>query len=303
MADEWLIKEADQRSPLRFRIAVANGRVGIGEGPGVSTGLVGVPVSNYQRAGLSPATVMAMMDLAAQQGNVPLYQFLGGPTRHKVRVMTALAGGDDAALTTSMRDAHAKGFRAFVVPVPATSFGDARPAFVERTRARLDKLKTAAPDCDFVLQGRPSLTPAEANDISAAIERLHPLWFDTPAGTDNLAALKKITRENVTPVGLDAAKGLPDLLREQVIDIASFSLATVPLTQIRKLAALAETYYTAVALRVTGGAIATSAALHLAASLPNFFIAEIPRTTGIAIDNGFAPLPTGIGIGVTEGRP
>ena len=53
------------------------------------------------------------------------------------------------------------------------------------------------------------------------------------------------------------------------------------ITPIRRAAALAETYYVAVApANSSGGPVATAAALHLAASLPNFFIQEIPALRG-----------------------
>ena len=50
------------------------------------------------------------------------------------------------------------------------------------------------------------------------------------------------------------------------------------------MAALAETYYIAVAPHHEGGPIGTAAALHLAASLPNFFIQQHSRSR--------APKPT-----------
>jgi galactonate dehydratase len=42
------------------------------------------------------------------------------------------------------------------------------------------------------------------------------------------------------------------------------------------VAALAETYYVAVAPRHNGGPVATAAAIHVAASIPNFFIQHVP---------------------------
>ena len=67
-----------------------------------------------------------------------------------------------------------------------------------------------------------------------------------------------------------------DLLREGVVDILRPDLHTQGITRIRQIAALAETYYVAVAPNHDGGPVATAAALHLAASLPNFFIQHIP---------------------------
>jgi len=80
------------------------------------------------------------------------------------------------------------------------------------------------------------------------------------------------------------------------------------------MAAMAETYYTAVAPYHDGGPIASAAALQLAASLPNFFIQQIPAPqaeedirmrasiTGASIEavkDGYASLPTGPGLGIT----
>jgi galactonate dehydratase len=80
------------------------------------------------------------------------------------------------------------------------------------------------------------------------------------------------------------------------------------------MAAIAETYYVAVGPTHEGGPIGTAAALHLSASLPNFFIQEIPfplakedqqmriELTGSPIETikeGFAQLPTGHGLGIS----
>jgi galactonate dehydratase len=79
------------------------------------------------------------------------------------------------------------------------------------------------------------------------------------------------------------------------------------------MAALAETYYIAVAPHHDGGPVGTAAALQLAASLPNFFIQHIPAPEAEAdrrmraelaggsieiIKDGFAALPVGPGLGI-----
>ncbi len=80
------------------------------------------------------------------------------------------------------------------------------------------------------------------------------------------------------------------------------------------MSAIAETYYVAAAPYHDGGPVATAAALHAAASMPNFFIQQIPlpdaaedrrmraEIAGEAaevIKDGFAVLPTGPGLGIT----
>jgi galactonate dehydratase len=63
---------------------------------------------------------------------------------------------------------------------------------------------------------------------------------------------------------------------------------------------MAETYYVAVSPWHAAGPVASAAALHLAASIPNFFIVQLPASgAGTATpQGGFFPLPTGAGLGV-----
>jgi galactonate dehydratase len=83
---------------------------------------------------------------------------------------------------------------------------------------------------------------------------------------------------------------------------------------VRQVAALAETYYVAVAPNHEGGPIGTAAALQLAASLPNFFIQSVPcpqderdrrmRADLVAepietVRDGFLSLPVKPGLGIT----
>ena len=84
-------------------------------------------------------------------------------------------------------------------------------------------------------------------------------------------------------------------------------------SQIRRIAVIGEVNYVAVAPFHNGGPVGTAAALHLAASLPNFFIQQIPLPEAAAdremrkaiggdieaVKAGFAALPTGPGLGIT----
>jgi galactonate dehydratase len=154
--------------------------------------------------------------------------------------------------------------------------------------------------------------------LAAALESFHPLWIDEPAGKINEEALLKISRESVTPLGwgrhIENHDGFQNLLRIQAIDVLRPDLALYPMAGIRKAAALAEAHYTAFAPHHAGGPLATAAALHIAASTPNFVIQQVPlpaderdvamRETlaGRGLEtpvDGFLELPTGPGLGVT----
>lgn len=268
---------------------------------------------------LQGAVNMALLDIAGQLARAPVYQFLGGPTRHKARAVTALAGASEAALLESFRRARQAGYRAFLVPLPPVLARNQGQAFVLATRRRLEALRAAGgEDSDFVLDAAGALTPGDAASLATALERFHLLWFDEPCPVSNLGAVRKLASENVTPLGfgrhLNDGGQFQDLLREDAVDVLRPSLYRHGISGIRRIAAIAEAYYIAVAPYHDGGPIATAAALHLAATLPNFYIQQIPlpeapedqrmraELAGTAVEtvvaDGFAQLPRGPGLGL-----
>jgi galactonate dehydratase len=317
-----------------LKVVSESGLVGFGECEAVSATdlakatqiVTGKPATAYEVIrqqllpfpGLQAAINVALLDILGKKAKVPIYEVLGGPTRFKVRVSTALEGETDEALVTSAKRAQGLGFRAFLVPVPQVQARNQGQAFVQATRKRLALLRSAGgDDVDFILDGAGSLSPGDASGLAHELERFHLLWFDEPCRLSNLSVARKIASETVTALGfgqhLHDAGAFQDLLREELIDVLRPSLALNGISQIRKMAALAEAYYVAVAPHHNGGPIATAAALHLAASLPNFFIQQIPlpvaeedrrmraELTGSSVErvtDGFAALPTGAGLGI-----
>lgn len=273
----------------------------------------GLTVSPAALAGLE----MAMLDALGKFTSAPVYQVLGGPTRNRARAMARIEGDTDDAVAAAVKQARAGGHRAFLVPVPRTQARNHSATLITATRQRLAAVRSAAGEgSDFVLDAGARLTPGDASSLSAAFERDHLLWFDEPCQLSNLAAAYRIAAENVTPVGFGRLAGeagvFQDLLRSDAIDVIRADIARYGITRIRRIAALAETYYVAVAPFHDGGPIATAAALNLAASLPNFFIQQLPasdaqdrrmraRLAGESIEvvkDGFLELPRGPGLGV-----
>ena len=271
---------------------------------------------------LQAAVNIALLDIVGKAAGVPVYQFLGGPTRFKARAMTALEGGSNDSLAASLNVVRKAGYRTFIVPPPPSSERNQGRAFVFAARKRFDRLREeAGEDVDFVLGGASRLSPSDAASLAREFESFHLLWFDEPCPVTNLATLRKIAKETVTPLGFGTSVHdggvFQDLLREQLVDVLRPSLTQNGISQIRKMAALAETYYVSVAPFHNGGPIGTAAALHLAASLPNFFVQQIPRPAAEtdqrmraalagssveSVKDGYASLPTepGLGISVNE---
>jgi len=224
---------------------------------------------------------VACLDILGKATKASVYEILGGPTRHQVRAMAVLAAGSDAELRDNVLAAKREGHRAFSVPLTIPPGMGRGRRFYTGVRAALDGLRSAAgEECDFVLDcaGRPS--PGEALSIAERMEGFHLLWMDEPCGELSATAQASLSKGSATPVGYGRRftenARFQDLLREDGVDILRPALALHGLTSVRKAAAIAETYYVALAPFHRGGPIGAAAGLQLCAALPNSFIQETP---------------------------
>jgi len=201
---------------------------------------------------------VALLDIVGKACNAPVYRILGGPTRSKVRAYTSET----------------------VIEVPAPLARNQGKAYQNRILTLVDAVPA---DRDFILAGSGLLTPGDAASVATTVERKHPLWFDEPCSHSNLEAVRKVSGETVVPLGF--GRGIHDagifqaMLREGLIDLVRPELDYFGISGSKRIAALAEPYYVAVAPRHDGGPIATAAAIQLAASIPNFFIQHVPLPT------------------------
>jgi galactonate dehydratase len=330
-----LREPVSRRSYTIVKIQTESGLAGYGECAAVSTQsleqarkvVIGMPATAFESArrqlasvpGVEAAVNIALLDVIGQFAKAPIYHILGGPTRNKARAMTTLEGDSDEALLSSMKRAQQAGYRAFLVPVPPVAAPNQGQAFVHKTRRRMESLRAAGGETlDFALDGAESLSPGDAASVCAALERFHLLWFDEPCRISNLSGLVKMSSESVTPLGfgrrITQGGQFQDLLRQEAVDVLRPDVSFNGISGIRKIAALAETYYVALAPHHDGGPIATVATLHLAASIPNFFIQQIPfpraeedrrmRAALISrqveeVKDGFVELPRGPGLGIS----
>lgn len=226
---------------------------------------IGRPANAYATiAAATPfraALDIAFLDIVGKAAKAPVYRVLGGPTRNKVRAYSSPYSQ----------------FPVAVIDVPAPASRNQGKAYQNRILELIDRVPG---DGDFVLAGNGVLTPGDAASVATSVERKHPLWFDEPCSHSNFEALRKVSSETVVPLGF--GQGIDDpgvfqgLLREGLVDLVRPDIGLFGISGVRRIAALAETYYVAVAPRHDGGPLATAAAIHIAASLPNFFIQHVP---------------------------
>jgi galactonate dehydratase len=295
----WRLREPGSgRRYTVVRVESRGGQVGYGEGgPALAADIAeakaavtGMRASQAElirhrlaaRPAMEASVNNALLDLLGKAANIPIYQYLGGPTRYKARVLAHLEGKDEDALAGPLNRAILQGFKAFTVPIPARDPMMWRmQAYVDAVRHRVEKVSgMAGAGAELVLDAAGTLTPGDAAFIATALEKTHLIWFDEPTKVLTNDGLSKITGESVMPIGLgrhihDVA-AFQNLLRWGCIDVLRPSIGLNSVAQIRRMAAIAESHYVAIAPYHDGGPVGTLAAIHMAASLPNFFIQQVP---------------------------
>ncbi|MBI3456554.1 MAG: galactonate dehydratase [Candidatus Rokubacteria bacterium] len=264
----------------------------------------------------------ACWDLKGKKLGVPVHALLGGKRRERLR---AYANAWYWGCTTPEQFARAA---AKVVADGYTAlkwdpFGDAdmtmSTAAMRAAVAQVAAVREAVgPDVDLCIEVHGRLSPAWAIEMARRLKPFDPYFYEEPVPVEDVEALVKVARAIEIPVAtgerLCTKFAFQELLRRQAADIIQPDLCHAGgLTEVKKIAALAEAAYVQVAPHNASGPIGTAAAVHLDAAIPNFLIQEFFVTQapwieevvegGPRVANGEIVVPDRPGLGVELHEP
>ena len=231
----------------------------------------------------------ACWDILGKSLNVPVYKLLGGNVRERVRMYTHLGGGemkavyetfDAGPLIELAQKVIEQGYTAVkVVFVPYSEPLMGAP-HVKKLADLMGRLRAAVGDrIDIMVDFHGRASPAMAVSYINALEEFHPYFCEEPVPPENVAALAEVKRAVKVPI----ATGERLVTRHQFREIFELQACHViqpdlchcgGLSEAKKIAAAAETYYMGVAPHNPLGPVANAVALHFALSTPNFLIQE-----------------------------
>lgn len=282
---------------------------------------------DYARAGEITMTGIALIeiacwDLMGQALGLPVYRLLGGAVRDRIK---AYANGwytverTPEEFAAAAQRAVAKGYRALKFDPFGGGFYELEREEKLKSISLVEAVRAAVgPDVELLIEMHGRFNPPTAIEIARELAPFQPSWYEEPVPPENLAALKRVSAA-IAPLGVPVATGerlhtmheFRELFELQAADIIQPDITHFGgLLNTKKLAAWAEAYYILVAPHNVGGPVSTAAALHLAATTPNFKIQEHfndfaeayvkQSAPGVPeIVDGYFPLPAGPGLGVT----
>ncbi|MCZ6678270.1 MAG: mandelate racemase/muconate lactonizing enzyme family protein, partial [Candidatus Poribacteria bacterium] len=255
----------------------------------------------------------ALWDIAGKAYGQPVYRLLGGPCRDRVR----LYARGDLGLPSQAEEAQAaldEGFTGFKWGYGPTgrpfdeaenicASHDTARAIVDKTGDRLELMV----DCAglFSLNG--------AMRLVRGLSDYRMLFVEEPVCVDNLNEMVQL---HGSGLGINLALGerlctrwaFREFLERRAVDVVQPDICHAGgISELRKIATMAEVYGVRVAPHNPYGPVALAAAVHFAAATGNFLILEYCRRTplffqvqeqSVTIANGHAELPTAPGLGV-----
>lgn len=265
---------------------------------------------------------IALWDIKGKALGVPVYEFLGGKCRDKVRSYEAVFEFTPETMANRCKELKEKGYDAARLMITGdlkkkqadrqdSIFNSKISSYIEKVRVCRE---VVGDDFDLILECHRSMDPSEAVSFAKGVEKYRPLFLEDPIPPDSPDAMADVAART----SISVATG------ERFINIQEFETifqkraakyvrpdvcALGGLTPSKKVAAMAEANYVKIVPHNPLGPVSTAACLQLDAAIPNFAIQEFPSfyhqgneseltKEPFKEDGGYIVIPDRPGIGI-----
>ena len=275
-------------------------------------------------SGAVSAVDIALWDIKGKHFEAPVWQLLGGKVRNKIRLHLLMGGvRPDASdqgttsqgLMVNASEAVEQGFTAIKTdPLPDGFQSMTLPRLIHDTRDNVAAMREGAGlDCDIILEIHRKLTPMVAIALAEQLVEFQPVFYEDPVQIDSIKSQAEVAHRTTLPVANGERMHSIWEFRE-MFEAGGSQYARPDLglaggfTAVKKIAAIAESYHSAVVTHNFLGPVLTAAAYGLDTSIPNFLTQEYSKedeqpfnamfNSAWQRDGGYVPVPDAVGIGI-----
>jgi len=233
------------------------------------------PVLSSAVAGID----QALWDIAGKTYGAPVHALLGGAVRDRVRVYAWVGGDEPSELTDQIAAQVETGFTAVKMNASGRMSPIASPAEVAAVVRRAAAAREAlGPDRDMAIDCHGRFTPATARRILPELAPLRPLFVEEPVLPEHAHVLPALIASTPVPV----ATGERIFSRAGFLPVLQAGVAVVQpdlshaggITEVTRIASLADTFGAHLAPHCPLGPIALAASLQVGFATPNLLIQE-----------------------------
>ena len=267
--------------------------------------------------GALSAIDIALWDIKGKRLDVPIYDLMGGQTRHRVRCYMHVKGDTlDALVADAMAKAEA-GFTAvrFSPFPPDFHLHKSYSAWADEAVQRVGAVRDAVGSgVDICVEIHRQMNPAESIWLGRRLEQFQPYFYEDPMLPDSPAIMGDIQAQCNIPIA--TGERFSTIFEYQQLLENKGAAYIRPdvclcggLSGSKKVAAMAEAHHVKVIPHNPLSPVSTAACIQLDAAIPNFALQEYtgeaePPKSDLLVEpleliDGYLTVPTGPGLGIT----
>ncbi|MEU4429456.1 galactonate dehydratase [Nocardia rhamnosiphila] len=249
----------------------------------------GGPVLSSAVAGID----QALWDILGKSLGAPVHHLLGGAVRDRVRVYGWVGGDEPDEVADAARAQIEAGLTALKMNACGRFGRMATSAELDGVVERVGKVRDAIGDrFDIAIDFHGRIGVADARRLVSMLEPMRPLFVEEPVLPELGHRLRDVVESTTVPI----ATGERLFSRTEFLPVLESGVAIVQpdlshaggISEVRRIASLAETFGALLAPHCPLGPLALAASLQVALATPNFLLQE--QSIGIHYNEGSAEL-------------
>lgn len=231
----------------------------------------------------------ALWDLLGKRLGVPVHALLGGAVRDRIRAYGWVGGDDPSEVADHISAQLEVGLTAVKMNASGRMSPNGSVAELDAVVARVASAREVlGPDRDVAVDCHGRFTLATARRLAPLLEPLHPFFIEEPVVPENSHMIGHMVEATTIPI----ATGERLYSRQEFLPVLQAGIAIAQpdlshaggISEVRRIAALAETFDVVLAPHCPLGPLALASCLQVGFATPNYLIQE--QSIGIHYNKG-----------------
>ncbi|RDZ33759.1 MULTISPECIES: galactonate dehydratase [unclassified Haloferax] len=262
----------------------------------------------------------ALWDIKGKRFGAPVYELLGGATRDRMRVYQWIGGDRPSEVAEQAELKVEAGLTAVKMNATAELERIDTPASVQAAVNRLEEVREAVgPEIDIGVDFHGRVSKPMAKRLAKALEPYEPMFIEEPVLPEHNDVLPEIAHHTTIPIAtgerMYSRWDFKQVFENGAVDLVQPDLSHAGgITEVKKIAAMAEAYDVALAPHCPLGPIALASCLQVDTCSPNALIQEqslnihynqrndvldyLEDKSAFEYEDGYVAVPDELGLGI-----
>ena len=256
----------------------------------------GGPVTGAAISGLD----MALWDILGKFLNTPVYQLIGGLAREKVRLYGHVTGNTVTEIVTQAIESVSRGitairFRGFH-NYDREGLHDHQLAVNQQVAFTAAIREAVGDEIDILIECHGRYDPEWVVQLAERVQRYRPFFIEDPIRHENPSVLAQVKSKTNIPLAAGERYHnkweFRELVNNNYVNYIRPDICHCGgITEMKKIAVMAETNYIGVVLHNNAGPLGTAASLHAALAISNVVLLEAPWIDRNPVSDIVSPFP------------